>query len=171
MPALAVTTVGADRPGIIAAVTTALAAEGGNLLDSTMTVLGGHFAILLLVETDRAPGELEETLAAATAGLGLVVAVREVGAGAVTPPPTHVLSVYGADRTGLVAAVSAVLAEAGVNVTDLSTSVLDGSHAVYAMVFEVALPQGVDAGALAAGLVHEVRDVDVSLRPLETGPF
>ena len=40
----AITVVGHDRPGIIAEVTGALADLGGNLEDSSMTLLRGHFA-------------------------------------------------------------------------------------------------------------------------------
>lgn len=171
MPAFAVTAVGADRPGIIARVTAALAAAGGNLLDSTMTVLSGHFAILLLVEAAVAADVLEADLAQATRDLGLVIAVREVGEGTTSPPPTHVLSVYGTDRAGLVASVSRVLAEASINVSGLSTSVLSGAGSVYAMIFEIALDGDVDVDGLVTDLGHEVRGVEVGLRALETGTF
>ena len=41
---VAVTAVGADRPGIVAAVSRALYDVGGNIEDSRMAILGGHFA-------------------------------------------------------------------------------------------------------------------------------
>ena len=43
MPSLAVTVIGRDRPGIIAEVTGVMAGLGGNLEDSSMTLLRGHF--------------------------------------------------------------------------------------------------------------------------------
>ena len=48
MPHVAVTALGADRPGIVAAVTGVLMRHGGNLEDSAMTNLGGHFAMMLV---------------------------------------------------------------------------------------------------------------------------
>jgi glycine cleavage system transcriptional repressor len=123
---LAVTAVGADRPGIIARVTGVLLEHGGNLSDSTMTILGGQFAIVLLVHTDSDAATLEADLAAATSDLGLVVAVRPIGEGSVSAAPTHMLSVYGADRPGIVHAVATTLAERSINVTDLTTRVLEG---------------------------------------------
>ena len=48
---IAVTVLGHDRPGIVADVTAALAGPAGNLEDSTMTLLRGHFAMVLLVRT------------------------------------------------------------------------------------------------------------------------
>ena len=57
MPELAVTAIGRDRPGIVASVTGALLDLGGNVEDSQMSILGGHFAVMLLVavpdETQR----------------------------------------------------------------------------------------------------------------------
>jgi hypothetical protein len=59
VPELAVTAVGADRPGIIARVTRVLYEHGGNLEDSSMTILGGHFAIMLLVDAPTDAATLE----------------------------------------------------------------------------------------------------------------
>lgn len=172
-PVLAVTAVGADRPGIIARVASVLTEHGGNLTDSTMTILGGQFAIMLLVATEAAPLALEDALAAATRDLGLVVTVRPVGEGTVGPPPTHVLSVYGADRTGIVAAVTAGLAARSVNVTDLETRVLEGERPVYAMLLELALPPGVDPDRLVDELRADAAldDLEATLRPLDTVTF
>ena len=45
----AVTAIGADRPGIVAAVTGVLMEHGCNLEDTSMTILRGHFAMMLVV--------------------------------------------------------------------------------------------------------------------------
>jgi glycine cleavage system transcriptional repressor len=171
VPALAVTAVGADRPGIIARVTGVLLEHRGNIEDSSMTILGGHFAIVLLVSTAADPAELEAALAAATADLGLVVTVRPVGSGADSAPATHVLSVYGADRPGIVHAVAQVLADEGVNVTHLRTRVLEGAQPVYAMLLEVSLPGAADY--LLARLRGDAAlgGVEVSLHPLDAETF
>jgi glycine cleavage system transcriptional repressor len=167
MAQLAVTAVGADRPGIIARVTGVLLQHGGNLEDSSMTILGGQFAIALLVATDSSANELEQALADATGDLGLLVSVREVGPGSHSPAPTHMLSVYGADRPGIVHGIAQVLADQRVNVTDLTTRVLEGERPVYAMMLEISLPDGVSQEALAAALRADVAEVEVSLRALD----
>lgn len=173
MPALAVTAVGADRPGIIARVTGVLLEHEGNLEDSSMTILGGHFAIMLLVETETEPALLEAALAQATRDLGLVVTVRPVGAGSTSPPATHILSVYGADRPGIVHAVATILADHAVNVTDVTTRVLQGEKPVYAMMLEVSLPPELDAGALVAELRESpvLVGVEVSIHPIDAETF
>lgn len=173
MALLAVTALGADRPGIIARVTGVLLDHGGNLEDSTMTILGGQFAIVLLVQADAHAQALESDLTQATEDLGLVVAVRPVGSGSTSPPATHMLSVYGADRPGIVATVAQTLADRDVNVTDLTTRVLEGEQPVYAMLLEISLPDDVDPDDLAAALrAQEGGDgVEASIHPLDVTTF
>lgn len=168
MGSLAIAAVGADRPGIIAALTRVIADAGGNLEDGSMTVLTGHFAIMLLVDIEDDPRRLEEALQEATERFGLTVTVREVGPADRPPPPTHLLSVYGSDRPGIVAEVSGALADADINITDLTTRVIDGERAVYAMALEIALPEGADADTVRASVDRAVADVEVSLHPLDT---
>src|SRR5207245_2576224 len=83
MSSFAVWALGADRPGIVAAVTGGLFQLGGNLLDTSMTILSGHFAMMLLVETPEGIDEaqIEQALAAPAAAFDLVVAARAVHGG------------------------------------------------------------------------------------------
>ena len=77
----------------------------------------------------------------------------------------YLLSVHGGDRPGIVAAVTADVAAAGGNVTDLSTRL---SGDLYVVVAEVDLPSSADAGALpTAAAVGAELGVQVSLRPLD----
>ena len=46
---LVITAIGKDRPGIINELSRIVLEQKGNVVDSRMTVLGGEFAILLLV--------------------------------------------------------------------------------------------------------------------------
>lgn len=174
MPALAVTAVGADRPGIVARVARVLLDHEGNIADSSMTILGGHFAIVLLVETEAPPAVLETALGEATADLGLVVTVRPVRArdAAASAAASHVLSVYGADRPGIVAAVAEVLAEREVNVTHLRTRVLEGAGTVYAMLMEVSVPDGA-AEALVSRLHSDaaLTGVEVTIHAVDDETF
>jgi glycine cleavage system transcriptional repressor len=167
---LAVTAVGADRPGIVAAVAEVLHERGGNLEDSAMTILGGHFAIVLIVASDDSPQELRSAIEAATADLGLAVSVSRVEQSRSTAEPTHLLSVYGADRPGIVAGVTRSLAELGANITDLETQVIGRDEPVYAMVVEVVAD---DEAALDARLAEVCTglDVDYTLRTIEAETY
>ena len=167
MPELAVTAIGADRPGIVAAVARVLHERGGNLEDSAMTILGGHFAMVLLVATDDEPDVLASALRHETGDLGLTITVSRADAARSAIDPTHLLSVYGADKPGIVAGITAALAGLGVNITDLETQVVgQGEDAVYAMVIEL---EAEDADALASHLANacEKLGVDHTLRSIE----
>lgn len=171
MHELAVTAIGADRPGIVAAVARVLHQRGGNLEDSAMTILGGHFAIVLLVATDDDPDELRDALASATGPLGLTISVSRAEALRRETEPTHLLSVYGADKPGIVAGVTGALADAGANVIDLETQVIGAdAEPVYAMLLELAT----DAPEAVASTVAEVcatLGVDHTLRAVDTETY
>ncbi|HET8615422.1 MAG TPA: ACT domain-containing protein [Actinomycetales bacterium] len=172
MSLLAVTVLGQDRPGIVAETTAALAGLG-NLEDSTMTLLRGHFAMVLLVETAASRSDVESALAAVASDGRLTVDVRgvppAVPASRTTASP-YVLSVHGADRPGIVSALTAEVAAAGGNITDLTTRL---AGELYVLVAEVQLRSGEgspDVGELAERIARtaDALGVDASLRPLET---
>ena len=168
MTLLAVTVIGHDRPGIIAEATGILAELGGNLEDSTMSILRGHFAMVLLVSCDVTPDAVEAALHPMTADGRLVVSVREVPVEADAAPTgsAHLLSVHGADRAGIVSAVAGVVAGAGGNITDLSTRL---SGDLYVLLAEVDLPAAVDPEQLDRDLVATGLElgVEVSMRVLD----
>jgi glycine cleavage system transcriptional repressor len=159
-------TLGADRPGIAAAITGPLFDRGCNLEDTSMTILSGQFAMVLVVEMPEGTGvvELERALRAPADRLDLGLAVRAIGpeeAGA--DGGEHcVLSVYGADHPGIVHRVVTYLADADVNITDLATRVIgEADDPVYAMVLEVTLPSGLPVADLRTGLTDLAAELGV----------
>jgi glycine cleavage system transcriptional repressor len=170
MSLLAVTLIGHDRPGIIADATSALAELGGNLEDSTMTILRGHFTMVLLVSTTAPLDEVEAELATLTGDGTLEVSVRELPQEqevALVDVTAYLLSVHGADRPGIVSEITAVVASAGGNVTDFSTRLTDE---LYVLLAEVDLPNAADVDTLRARLarVSEALAVEASLTRLDS---
>lgn len=157
MARFTVAAVGSDRPGIVAGVSAALVDAGCNLEDSSMTILGGQFAILLLLsapESVSASG-LETSLAGPAAEFGLTVGISAVGIDDTAPTPAGewTVSVHGADHPGIVHSVTRLLADAGVNIVDLNTRLIGPPEdAVYAMTLDVTLPGGLDPESLTADL-------------------
>jgi glycine cleavage system transcriptional repressor len=136
-----------------------------------MTILGGHFAIVLIVASQDSPEELREALLAATGDFGLTVSVSRADGSRGATEPTHLLSVYGADRPGILAGVSLALADVGANVTDLETRVLGAeTEPVYAMVVEVVCAD-CDALADALAAVCERLEVDHTLRTIDAQTY
>jgi glycine cleavage system transcriptional repressor len=165
---LAITVLGHDRPGIIADTAEILASLGLNLTDSTMTRLRGHFAMTLVCAGEPAAAEVQAALAPLTADGRLLVTVRQVSvdAEAAAGGGHYVLSLHGADRLGIVAAMARSLADVGANITDLTTR-LAGD--LYVLIAEVDLPAGVDVAALTVRLARVAADLGVEavLRPAE----
>lgn len=171
---LAVTAIGSDRPGIVSAVSGALFELGCNLQDATSTILRGHFSITLIVKADRSLGvrEVEDALSRVGRDLGLILTVRPVEeASAAVVDPSHIVSVYGADRPGIVFRVSDALARMGANVTELASRLIgDDADPVYVLMLEVALPdpQGLEAEMEALGVEL---GVDISVHPADADIF
>jgi glycine cleavage system transcriptional repressor len=169
MTLLAISAIGADRSGIVAAVTQVLYEHGCNLEDTSMTILRGHFAMTLVVAGAESASTLDLALQEIARDLDLVLTVREVApeAGHEAARP-YVVSVYGADHPGIVARVSGVLAGLGVNITDLTTRLIEDGT-VYAMVVDADLPDGVDPTDVSTALAEAAADLDVSVtvRPAE----
>ena len=167
MHELAITVIGPDRTGIVADVTEVLAGVGANLSDSTMTRLRGHFAMTLIC-TGPSAAEVEKALQPLTADRKLVATVRAVEpeADAEANGEPYLVSVHGADRLGIVAAVTRVVAAAGGNITDLTTRL---TGPLYVLIAEVDVPPGA-AEHLAEQLAVAAAElgVDVNLRRAES---
>jgi glycine cleavage system transcriptional repressor len=165
MNEIVVTAVGEDRPGIVAALTGALLDIGGNLADARAALLRGSFATMLAVSVPDGvdAADVERALRPVADELGL-------GLHAAPAAPAHtgstreraVLSVYGADRPGIVHGIAAALAGHGANILDLSARLVD-DPAIYVLGIEIELPEGLDAGALHERLVPVAAEHGVEL--------
>ncbi len=168
MSHFAVSAIGQDRPGIVAAVTKVLVERGCNLEDAAMTILRGHFAMMLVVDvpTGTADGEaaaraahaLEGALSSVAEVFRLVVSVQPITEPVVgVAPPIAgerwTVSVYGADRPGIVYGVAALMAELDINIVDLTTRVVGSpEEPVYTMLLDVTVPPGIPEHDLRARL-------------------
>jgi glycine cleavage system transcriptional repressor len=166
VPHFALSAIGADRPGIVAAVTGALVDHGCNLEDTSMSILRGHFAMMLVVAGPEGldAATLEHDLAGPAAALDLVVAVRQIDDDVPHSPEgeSWAVAVYGADQPGIVHRFTSLLAGAGVNIVDLTTRVIgEPGRPVYAMILEVTLPPGLDGNDLQHRLKALAAEVGV----------
>ena len=169
MSSFALAAIGRDRPGIVAAVASVLFEQGCNVEDSSMSLLRGNFAVMLVFTApDGATADaLASALAPACDPLGITFSVLEVDDRARTPAPTHVVTVYGSDEPGILDRVARVIASGGGNITNLSSRLVGDASPIYVLTIEAEID---DAEALDARL-HELADdvgVDVSLTPYDT---
>ena len=164
----AVTVIGNDRSGIVAGVTKALFETGCNLEDATSTILRGHFSMMLVVSSAADATQLEGALADVARDLDVTINVAPVEEAALeVDAPTHMVSVYGADHPGIVFRISQALAEAGANVTDMTSRIIGlADEPVYALMLEVAASADADLEEKLTSIASEI-GVDVSVHPIE----
>lgn len=167
MSTLVLTLLGTDRAGLVSAVSGAISKRGGSWERSQMVHLAGLFAGIVEVEVGAAQleGLIADVEALAAEGLRVTV---ERSAAAAEPAGGRRLALHltGADRPGIVAEVSSLLAHHGANVEELSTRVVDAPMAggtLFEADATVGLPAGVDVSTLAAALEALANELMVDL--------
>ncbi len=162
--------IGPDRPGLVRAVSEALAAQGGNWLEGRMARLAGQFAGIVMVE---APGAFLDCLPSLEAE-GLRITATE-GGGTVAgrgEGPAFVLEVVGHDRPGIVHEVAEVVAACGANIEEMTTSVSSAAfsgESLFRARLVLRAASGEAAAALAPGLERLGGDVMVDIRRVDEG--
>jgi glycine cleavage system transcriptional repressor len=122
---LVMTAIGQDRPGLVERVSSLIHAAGANLEDSRMAILGGEFALLVLMTgTPRALAAIQKQSKALELELGLQIGLRSTDKQSFQSDYLpYELRINGVDRPGIVARVTAVLAARQVNVAALDSKV------------------------------------------------
>jgi glycine cleavage system transcriptional repressor len=154
----ALSAIGHDRPGIVADLAELIYECDCNLEDSSMTILGGEFAVLLLLSSQGV--DAERLLSTACKRLEwekrLTVFFRPLeseptryGAGERTMP--YELQATGVDKAGIVARVARCLADHGINITQMQTHSRPepgSGTAIYTMRIHMDVPAQVGSPAL-----------------------
>jgi glycine cleavage system transcriptional repressor len=174
MSHFALTIIGRDRPGIVSQVTEILYRLGCNIADSSCSILGGQFAMILIIShPDRTDRESFGDAFAPLEESGLSVFLRTLKPGGEKHPKMEgeicMISVYGSDKPGIVYRVTRELGERKVNITDLNTKLVGSEERpVYVMMIEAVLPPGVseeEISGIMNGLKEELQ-VDISVRSI-----
>jgi glycine cleavage system transcriptional repressor len=163
------TLVGKDRPGIVAHVTSALYEGGANLGETSMMRLGGNFTIMMMVQFSGTTHALKDLVGGVAESLGLQLHIDHIEARLHDHRiPDVRITVYGADRAGIVAKVTAVLAEAGLDILELDSDVAGtDAEPIYIMNIEGHAAEGVPALESALDIVR-AEGIDASLQPIDT---
>jgi glycine cleavage system transcriptional repressor len=157
----AIALIGEDRPGILASLSGLLLELGCNLEDVSTSILGGHFAITLIASAptgfDMARGR--QSLGTLSVREGLTSALWEISAELGNDEPTHLVTLYGQDRPGIVHAIAEVCSGLGVNVCDMSCRLHHGGQGLYVVTLEAHIPAHVSEETFR----REVADVSQRL--------
>lgn len=127
---LVICAIGQDRKGLVSQLSSAIVESGANILDSRMTILGGEFAILILVTAAwNSLAKLEQQLPGLGEELGLTLISKRTTATAQTEAaiPYHV-EVVAIDQPGIVKVIAGFFSDQGVNIYDLNTVGYQAAH-------------------------------------------
>lgn len=162
--------VGEDRPGIVARVTAALFDGGCDLGEASMMRLGGNFTIMLMVKFAGTTKALEDILKTEVDSLSLHMHIDRIEAHLHTHlEPDVRISVYGADKMGIVAKVTGALAETGLHILDLESDVAgETDKPIYVMHIEGHAAEGIEALQSALDVVTKEAGIEAHLEPIET---
>ena len=171
---LVISALGEDHPGIVNALSKTILEHGCNIEDSRMTVLGGEFAAILLVEGKwNTLAKVENVLPELERQLGMTIMSKRTGerttAANLLPYAVDVISM---DHPGIVNNLAGFFAEHNINIEDLTTSTYPAAHTGTPM-FSVHMTVGIPADLHIAGLRDEFMDycdglnLDAVLEPLK----
>ncbi len=172
---LVISALGKDRPGIINHLSKAIFELHCNISDSRMTVLGGEFAILLLVDGPwNQLTKLEDQVPELQDRLGLTITTKrteERTAEANLLP--YGVDVVSLDHPGIVYSLARFFSDKNINIEDMTTSSYAAAHTGTPM-FSVRMNIGIPADIQIAVLRDEFMDfcdsmnVDAVLEPIKT---
>jgi glycine cleavage system transcriptional repressor len=162
--------IGEDKPGIVAKVTEILFKNGFNIEDSSMTRLNNEFTIMLIVKGDKGLEHLKQEFSQLEKE-GLTIIIKEVSEDVINKPrkklPIFNIAVYGSDKPGIVYKVSKLLADKGINISDLRTEKV---NSLYIMFIESEFPEEVDILEFNREIekLKQELDVDIKIENVET---
>ncbi|MDY6823842.1 MAG: ACT domain-containing protein [Thermodesulfobacteriota bacterium] len=177
--------VGANITGIVAQVSREIYAAGCNFEDSSMTFLGKHFSLMILVtgEKESTYEDLKNRCETLRRENDLSVSIFRLVEGTETegsaPVPNYEIRVKGQDRMGIVYRTSQLLASLRINIVNMETAVdsfehkdEDGSQPVFTMRTAVVVPETVNREMLRKELEALSEDIydTVSFTPIPAAP-
>ena len=169
---IVISAIGSDRPGIVQALSGAVLGRDGNILDSRMTVLGGEFAVLMLVSgEDNAIARIEQDRESLEQSLNLQLSLkrtrqREHGIRALP----YRVEVVAMDHPGIVHDIANFFSGRGINIDDLHTGTYQAPHTgttMFNLHMTLSVPAEESVSRLRDAFFEfcEARNLDASMTP------
>jgi len=168
---VAITVIGRDRPGIVANVSGVLYRHRSSIEELSQTVIRGQFAMILIASLGEGASvpALKGELRDLSRDLDLDIDLRRLKPEDLIPYQSgetepFIITARGKDRPGLVYGITELLAERGINITNLGAQVARlGQEPEYIQVFEVDIPKRLDYGLLQEKLHQRGQEMGVSV--------
>ena len=171
---LVISAIGADRPGIVNALSANILEHNCNIVDSRMTVLGGEFAIIIMVSGswDKV-AKLETTLPALETKLSLTIISKRTEQrdtqGKMLPYMVEVISM---DHEGIVYNIAEFFSSRNINIEDLSTGSYSAAHTgtqMFNMNMIISIPSDIQLGELREQFTEfcDALNIDAVMEPVK----
>ncbi|MFP5400987.1 MAG: glycine cleavage system protein R [Gammaproteobacteria bacterium] len=127
---LVISALGLDRPGLVNELSRCVLESGCNIADSRMTVLGGDFAVILLVTGNwNAVAKLEDQLPALAERMEMTITSRRTAHREVRRDlMPYAVDVVALDNPGIVHSLASFFSSRNINIQDLTTSSYSAAH-------------------------------------------
>lgn len=122
---LVFTIIAQDKPGIVTAIADTVNANGGNWLDSRMSQLSGEFAGIVHIDIPLENRKGLETAFDKLEADGISITLRQADTIAQSDSKFIEIEVFGNDRNGIVAEITKLFAEKGINIVEFDTDITD----------------------------------------------
>ncbi|MCW8830026.1 MAG: glycine cleavage system protein R [Gammaproteobacteria bacterium] len=171
---LVITALGKDRPGIVNELSNTLLTHELNIEDSRMSVLGGEFAILLLVTgSKQAISHFIDKKQTAESALSMTLTVKttETSAPAKNLIPYDV-EVIAIDHPGIVHKLTSFFSGKQINIVDLETDRYAAPHTgtpMFALNMTIGIPAETSIASLRDDFLNMCDDLNLDAKISATG--
>ncbi len=165
------TAVGEDRIGIVDDLSSEIEQKQGNILESRMSVLGGEFAVIMLVSGEkRAISSLMGDLDEMESRTGLHIEIKPTKSSEKEADGIpYILDCVSLDSPGIIHSVTRFIRSEGINIENLET---ETAHApwtgapLFRMKANVIVPYNISVQDIRSGLsqLEQLKDLDITFR-------
>ena len=166
-----ISALGSDRVGIVDDITAVLVERRCNVEESRMALLGGEFAIIMLVSGEhQILDSLLPSLAEIGRSRGLHIEGKRTNAPSTRDGLTYVIESTSLDTPGILHSLTALLRSWDINIADLDTETTSApwtGSPMFVMRLGIVVPPSVKIAALRRELelLAEKHDLDIKLHP------
>ena len=126
---LVISSIGSDKPGIVNELAKACSLNQCNIIDSRMTILGGEFAVIMMVSgASDAISKLENVLPELSNSLNLTTTIKHTQERNKTPALAYTVNVVALDNPGIVHDIANFFSTQNINIDELQTGTYSAPH-------------------------------------------
>ena len=162
---LMITASGEDKVGLVDQLSSRISESGCNIEESRMAVLGGQFALIMLISGPwNALSKLEGQMDTLGGKLGLTIIHNRTRKRGRTQAAPYSVEVVAMDHPGIVHSLSAFFSRNGINIEELQTDTYPAPHTgtpMFSVTMTVSIPTGTHISTLRSNFLDYCDDLNL----------